>query len=420
MYYGVKGFVYSAYLVVLYILLVLILGSESNIIMPTVIRAIFSIAIAGTITFLSIRHKRAENELRENETLHRTLLANIPAGIIIIEPVTRMIENVNDTAAAMFGAQAEHIIGHRCHTFLCPAGEGACPVCDLGKEVDNSEREMICADTSRRPVLKSVKQVQIRGQKKLLECFVDITDRKDAEGALRISEAKFKEIFETIEDLYYETDSKGIITILSPSIHRLTGWNEEDLIGKPATDVYVNPDDREPLLLELLEKGYVHDYGLLLKEKDGKERPTSLSAHLIIDHDKRPIGVRGLLRDMTDRKRLEEVRLRHEKLESMLEIAGTICHELNQPIQIVSGYIDLLSKSTSESSPMGKKLNVMKAQIHRMSIISKKLMSLKHYTTRDYIGIGKIIDINETSEEKSNTCDMQEGGDYERQDRFDC
>jgi diguanylate cyclase (GGDEF)-like protein len=62
--------------------------------------------------------------------------------------------------------------------------EGACPICDLGKEVDNAEKDMLRADGSRRPVLKSVKRIQIRGKEKLLECFVDITDRKRAEAAL--------------------------------------------------------------------------------------------------------------------------------------------------------------------------------------------------------------------------------------------
>jgi two-component system, cell cycle sensor histidine kinase and response regulator CckA len=132
------------------------------------------------------------------------------------------------------------------------------------------------------------------------------TNRKQAELALRTSEAKFKEIFETIEDLYYETDSAGIITILSPSLHRLGGWNEEDLIGQPATKVYVNPNDRERLLLKLSEKGYVHDYEVLLKTKDGEELQASLSARLIIDNNGRPTGIRGLLRDITNRKKMEE------------------------------------------------------------------------------------------------------------------
>jgi two-component system cell cycle sensor histidine kinase/response regulator CckA len=132
------------------------------------------------------------------------------------------------------------------------------------------------------------------------------TNHKHVESALRTNEAKFKEIFETIEDLYYETDSSGIVKVLSPSLHRLTDWNEEDLIGQPVTKVYVDPRDRERLLLKLSEKGYVRDYEVLLKKKGGGELQTSLSARLISDDNGKPIGIRGLLRDITERKQMEE------------------------------------------------------------------------------------------------------------------
>ena len=139
---------------------------------------------------------------------------------------------------------------------------------------------------------------------------------KQVEVSPRISEAKFMTIFETIDDVYYETDSEGIITVLSPSARRLTGWNEEDLIGKPVTEVYVDPNGREQLLLKLSETGYVHDYEVILKKKDGKEWQISLSAQLVIDDDGRPIGVRGLLRDITERKQLEELLKESEKRNS--------------------------------------------------------------------------------------------------------
>ncbi|MEI8079684.1 MAG: CHASE domain-containing protein, partial [bacterium] len=122
---------------------------------------------------------------RDSEAMQRILLENLPAGVIIIDPVTRIIERVNEHVAVLFGAPVDHLVGHRCHTLVCPADEGACPVCDLGKTVDNSEREMVRADGSRLAILKTVKHVQLNGQDKLLECFVDISARKQAEDSLR-------------------------------------------------------------------------------------------------------------------------------------------------------------------------------------------------------------------------------------------
>jgi len=101
--------------------------------------------------------------------------------VIIVDPHTRQIEEINEHATELFGAPADHLLGKRCHALLCPANEGACPVCDLGLAVDNSERQMLRADGSRLAILKTVKRIQLQGHEKLLECFVDITDRKQAE-----------------------------------------------------------------------------------------------------------------------------------------------------------------------------------------------------------------------------------------------
>jgi PAS domain S-box-containing protein len=131
-------------------------------------------------------------------------------------------------------------------------------------------------------------------------------DRKQAEKALRESEIKYREIFESLEDLYYQTDSQGIIRVLSPSLYRFTGWRVEDLIGKPVTDVYVDPGSREKLLSILAQKGFVRDYGALLKQKDGTPIPVSVSAHLLLDEQGRPAGVSGIVRDISERKRAEE------------------------------------------------------------------------------------------------------------------
>ena len=125
--------------------------------------------------------KQAKDELRETDALQRILLDNLPAGVIIVDPVTRVIERANEHVAALFGAPVDHLLGHRCHALLCPANEGACPVCDLGNTVDNSEREMLRKDGSRLPILKTVKRIKLKGQEKLLECFVDMSERKRAE-----------------------------------------------------------------------------------------------------------------------------------------------------------------------------------------------------------------------------------------------
>ena len=128
------------------------------------------------------------NKVCESEAIQRLLMDNLPAGVVIVDPVTRCIERVNDYVAILFGTSSDQLVGQRCHSVLCPVSEGACPVCDLGGSVDNSERVMLRKDGSRLPILKTVKRIQINGQEKLLECFVDISERKQLEEKLLRSE----------------------------------------------------------------------------------------------------------------------------------------------------------------------------------------------------------------------------------------
>ena len=140
-----------------------------------------SVGILRDIT----ERKLAEEALRESESFQRSLFAALPVAIVIVDPLTSIIERVNEHAVLLFGGPAELLIGKSCHSLLCPSSEGACPLCDPGQTVDNSDRVMIRVDGSNLPILKTVKRIQLNGQEKLLECFVDITKRKEAEAELR-------------------------------------------------------------------------------------------------------------------------------------------------------------------------------------------------------------------------------------------
>lgn len=158
--------------------------------------------------------EQQQKALKDSESQLRELLLALPFGVVIIDPLTKNIEQVNDHISELFGADKNKLLGHRCHHFLCPADEGACPVCDLGKIVDNSERVMLRADGSKLPILKTVKRVSLGGKGKLLECFVDISDRKRTEEiiSLRLSLMDFA-AKHTLEELLQKTlDEVGRIS----------------------------------------------------------------------------------------------------------------------------------------------------------------------------------------------------------------
>jgi CheY-like chemotaxis protein len=86
-----------------------------------------------------------------------------------------------------------------------------------------------------------------------------------------------------------------------------------------------------------------------------------------------------------------------EKLTGVLEMAGAICHELNQPMQTICAYTELIALNLEDRERLGRDLKKIKTQIDRMAKITQKLMRITKYETRDYVEGQKIIDIDKAS-----------------------
>lgn len=257
-------------------------------------------------------------ELIAKSELYEIIFHSTLSGIMIIDKETHKIIEINRAALDMIGADKDYVIGRVCHNFVCPAQENCCPVTDLNQKINYDEKVLYKKDGSKLDIIKTVNEKKIGNKTYLIENIIDITDRTSIEKELFDSESKFRNIFESIDDLYYQTDLEGTLTLLSPSVYELTGWKEEELIGKKSTYVYKNPSDRDTLLAALKMQGYIKDYELLLKKKDNSDIPVSLTGSLIFDEKGNPVGVRGLLRDITKRKHAEEIQAYFQKFRSIL------------------------------------------------------------------------------------------------------
>ena len=136
--------------------------------------------------------KQAQEALQENEEKLQTIFNKVDVGIVIIDSDTKIILEANQTAMKMTGLPKEKIIGQICHSFICPAESGKCPVKDLGQSIYLSERKLIQADGRQKDILKTVYPITLKGKECYLESFIDISDRVQAEKLLKESEVRLQ------------------------------------------------------------------------------------------------------------------------------------------------------------------------------------------------------------------------------------
>ena len=188
----------------------------------------------------------------------------------------------------------------------------------------------------------------------------NITERKETEEALKLSEFKYRKIFKHTQDVYYRADNEGTLVDVSPSVRRYSEYSHSELIGKNIEQLYADPADRIELLKHVMENGAITDYEIALKSKKGKKIITSVNSHLIFDSQGKVIGIEGSLRDITDRKETEEKlkRLNQAVEQSPASIVITdvegIIEYVNPRFTILTGY--------NPEDVIGKKSRILKSE----------------------------------------------------------
>jgi len=103
-------------------------------------------------------------------------------------------------------------------------------------------------------------------------------------------------------------------------------------------------------------------------------------------------------RDVTEQKRAEEERIKRERMQGVLEMAGAACHEFNQPLQAILGYCDLMMMRADKDDPAYKDVEAIHKNVERVGMLTRKLQHITRYETQEYLGGRTIIDIDKASD----------------------
>lgn len=131
--------------------------------------------------------------------------------------------------------------------------------------------------------------------------FNKMADRiQDKIGQLAVAEKKYRSLFESIQDVFYREDSNGIVQLVSPSFEKVLGYPPDEVVGKRFADFFILNGIHEAFVSEIFKYGFVKDYDLLLKHRDGRIVTVSINAGYY-DEDAVHSGIEGTFRDISER-----------------------------------------------------------------------------------------------------------------------
>ncbi len=147
----------------------------------------------------------------------------------------------------------------------------------------------------------------------VLGVLLDITRRKKADQALKESEEKFRMLFEDSKDAIFIANRKGLLTDVNRSYLELFRCKREEAIGTDVVHAYVNSGDREECVRAIEEKGFVKDFELKLKKSNGSVMDCLLTGTAQRDAYGTIVRYQGIIRDVTEQKRMEQALLDSEQ-----------------------------------------------------------------------------------------------------------
>jgi PAS domain S-box-containing protein len=295
--------------------------------------------------------KKIEEELRRSTELITGILQASPIGVYQLDSSGKFIFS-NDMFSRITGYTFDQIKGKYWADILQPEDRG--PLLEkLGSAI--REKRMMTAET--RYIHPDGSEFWLFGQTVPLidrsdqltgwvGTIADITERKQIEDALKESEEKYRALTENTPDLLFSADLNGVVTYVSPQVNQY-GYLEEDLVGHTIFE-FVHPDERrrvaENFKSELNDNArFISTFRVI--DKWGNIHWFEEKSYLRLDPFGKPIGIYGVLRDISDRKRAEDaIELANKKLNLMNNITR---HDILNTITGLIGCVEMANETDS-------------------------------------------------------------------------
>ncbi len=357
--------------------------------------------LTGAVHILSdvTERKSMEQGLRDSLDKFRSMAEQSLVGIYIIQD--GVFKYVNRTFAELFGYTVEELINTRSPRDLTVPEDWAI-VEEHGRR--RSAGTIMSGSYEIRGMRKNggVIAIEIYESQALFEgrtanigAVLDISQRKKAEEAVRDSESKLQAITRTAQDAIILLTDAGKVSYWNPAAEKIFGYGAGDVMGKDLA--FIIPERfREAhahAFNRFAETGEGPKLGVTVEmaglRRNGSEFPIELSISGFLLNNRRHAS--GIIRDISERKKLEGQLLHAQKMEAIGTLAGGIAHDFNNILNVIMGYGSMVMDGIGADHPSRERMREVLAAADRAANLTKRLLQFSRKDSVEF----KHVQVNE-------------------------
>ncbi|MDP6716593.1 MAG: PAS domain S-box protein, partial [SAR202 cluster bacterium] len=361
--------------------------------------------IAGALDNANIyaENQQYQTALRQSEQRFSGILDIAEEAVVSVDESFR-VTMFNQGAARIFGYEADEVIGESLDVLIpeelisvhqkrisefATSTDNALHMSERGRQVYGLRK-----DGAKFPAEASVSRLDMGDTTVFTAILRDITQRKQAEEALRGSEAQYRELYHGAPIAYISSDADGVIVQANQRAAELFGYPLDELVGSPLTRLYApTPDGIEKAKKVFAERGGSSDgpaVELEYQRADGRQLWGSLSVQQFLDTDGNVLARRSMVVDITERKLLEIQLAQSQKMEAVGQLAGGIAHDFNNLLTAIVGYADLASMDQRQTDSTDRYVRGIKTAAERAAELTRQLLAF----SRRQVIVPVVLDLN--------------------------
>jgi PAS domain S-box-containing protein len=360
----------------------------------------------ATLNFLNniTERKQTEEALRESEKKYRTLVTQSPDGIFIVDLQgtflavnIAMCERLKYSEEEFLSMKIWDIVPEKYVDLhkkrIADILRGEAPNEAAEYVVRGKDEKMHYIEVLSNPYFRENEVIGFQGIAR------DITERKQAEEALRTSQERFRQLFDEAPIGYHEVDSEGRITRVNRTESEMLGYTVEEMLGQPAWNFIVEEEESRKAVAAKLAGVVLPFKGLerTYRRKDGTTFPVSIEDLLLRDSEGRTIGIRSTVQDITERKRaeqemvtLQEQLRQSQKMEAIGQLAGGIAHDFNNLLTIIKGYSQLSLMGLKEGNALKVNIEQIEKAANRAAELTSRILAFSRHQMMEM----KVLNLN--------------------------